>query len=81
MFLENKPDGLRSWARGVEGTLRHPDGSPKIAAYGRIAHRRRDAAILLAVQDAARGLRAMLSAIPRALGWSGRIRSNAPLRS
>ena len=64
----------------VEGVLRRPDGSPDIAAYGRIAHRERNAAILAAVQDTGRSLRAIWSAISRILGRSGRIRSNAPLR-
>ncbi len=62
MSWEKKPDGPVS-GQGVEGALRHPDGSPDIAAYGRIAHRERDAAILAAVQDTARSLRAMWSAI------------------
>ena len=51
MSWEKKPDGPVSWGQGVEGELRHPDGSPDIAAYGRIAHRERDAAILAAVQE------------------------------
>jgi hypothetical protein len=80
MSWENKPDGPKSWLQAVEGALRHPDGSPDIAAYGRIAHRERDAAIASAVRDTARSIRAILSAIWRVLGRSGRIRSNAPLR-
>ena len=80
MSLEKKPGRLGSWVQGVEGVLRHPDGTPDIAAYGRIAHRERDAAILSAVQDTARSLRATWSAISRGVGRSGRIRSNAPLR-
>lgn len=44
MSWEKKPDGPESWVQRVEGALRHPDGSPDIAAYGRIAHRERDAA-------------------------------------
>jgi hypothetical protein len=80
MSLEKKPGGLGSWVRAIEGALRHPDGSPDIAAYGRIAHHERDAAILAAVQDTARSLRVMWSAISRVVGRSGRIRSNAPLR-
>jgi len=75
---EKKPDGPVSWGQGVEGALRHPDGSPDIAAYRKIAQRERDAAIVAAVQDTARSLAAMASW--RALGRSGRIRSNAPLR-
>jgi len=78
MSWEKRPVGSNSWAK--EGVLRHPDGSPDIAAYGRLAHRKRDAAILSAVQDAAHGLRAMTAAIWRVLGRAGRIRSNAPLR-
>lgn len=80
MSWEKKPNGPVSWAQRVEGALRHPDGSPDIAAYGRIAHRERDAAILAAVRDAARSLRGMWSAVSRVVGRSGRIRSNAPLR-
>ena len=81
MHWEKKLAGPMSWLQRAEGALRHPDGSPDIAAYGRIAHRERDAAILSAVQEAASSLRAMLSAILRVLGRSGRIRSDAPLRS
>ena len=44
MSWEKKPDGPAP--RGVDGALRHPDGSPDIAAYARIAHRERDAAIV-----------------------------------
>ena len=80
MSWEKKPNAPVSWVQRVEGALRHPDGQPDIAAYGRIAHRDRDAAILAAVQDTARSLRAMWSAISRIMGRSGRIRSNAPLR-
>jgi hypothetical protein len=79
MSWETKPEGLKSWVQRVEGALRHPDGSPDIAAYGRIAHRERDAAILSATQEAARRVCAMSSAVWRILGRSGRIRSNAPL--
>ena len=81
MSWEKKPNGPVSWVQRVEGALRHPDGRPDIAAYGRIAHRERNAAILAAVQEAASSLRAMPSAIWRVLGRSGRIRSDAPLRS
>ena len=68
--------------RAVEGALRHPDGSPDIAAYGRIAHRERDAAVVAAVQDTARSLRRdVVGDLACLVGRrSGRIRSNAPLR-
>jgi hypothetical protein len=60
----------------VSGSRDHID----IAAYARIAHRERDAAIASAVRKAAHSVRALSAAIWRALGRSGRIRSNAPLR-
>lgn len=78
MSWEEKPDGPTR--RGIDGALRHPDGSPDIAAYARIARRERQEAIVSAVQDAARNVRAMSSAIWRVVGRPGRIRSNAPLR-
>ena len=80
MSWEKKPNAPVSWVQRVEGALRHPDGSADIAAYGKIAHRDRDAAILAAAQDTARSIRAKWSAIARVVGRSGRIRSNAPLR-
>ena len=71
MSWEKKPDGPESWVQRVEGALRHPDGSLDIAAYGRTAHRERDAAMLSAVQETARSLGVMSSAIWRVLGRSG----------
>ncbi|CAN7485956.1 hypothetical protein LJR220_004401 [Bradyrhizobium sp. LjRoot220] len=79
MSLKKNSEGPASWAQG-EGALRHPDGSPDIAAYRKIAHRERDVAIASAVRETARSVRAMALAIWRVLGRSGRIRSNAPLR-
>lgn len=71
-----------SWEKkGVEGLLHHPDGSPNIAAYARIAHRERAAAIASSLRGAARSVRTMPSAIRRVLGRPGRIRLNTPLRS
>jgi hypothetical protein len=63
MSWEVKLGGCISRERGVEGALRHPDGSPDIAAYGRIAHRERAAAIASAVMEITRSIRAMPSAI------------------
>jgi len=77
MSWEKNPCGP---ALNAGGGLRHPDGRPDIAAYGRIAHRERDAAVLSAVRDTVRSLRAMSLAVSRALSRPGRIRSNAPLR-
>ena len=58
-------------------TLRHPDGSPDIAAYSKIAHQERAAAIVSAVRETMRILLAMPSVVGRALGRPGRIRVNA----
>jgi hypothetical protein len=71
MSWENKP--------GRPAQLRHPDGSPDIAAYSRIAHRERAAAIASVVRETLRILLATPSIVARALGWSGRIQLNAPL--
>ena len=65
---------------GSRTGLRHPDGSIDIAAYARIAHRDRDAAIASTVRKAARTIRAIASAVWRALGRPGRTGLNAPLR-
>jgi hypothetical protein len=81
MSREKRPSGPAPWGRGIEGALRHPDGSPDIAAYRTIAHRERDAAIVYAVRETMRFVRAMPSAIGRVLRRSGRIRLNASLRS
>jgi len=67
---ENKPARLLQPAHGLEGTLRHPDGSPDIAAYSKIAHHRREAAIVSAVRETMRILLTMPSLIGRA--WAGR---------
>jgi hypothetical protein len=72
MSWENKP--------GRPAQLRHPDGSPDIAAYGRIAHHEREAAIVSAVRETMRILLAAPSIVARALGRSGRIQLNAPPR-
>jgi hypothetical protein len=70
-----------SWEKkGLEGLLHHPDGSPNIAAYSKIAHRKRQVAIAAAVRETARSLRAVPSAIRRVLGRPGPIRLNTPLR-
>lgn len=71
MSWEKKPNGPGARGRTIEGTLRHPDGSPDIAAYGKIAHRQREAAILSAVRETADRLRAISSVIWRVLGRSG----------
>ena len=47
----------------IEGVLRHPDGSVDIAAYAKLAHRERAAAIASSARAAIRMVREMLSAI------------------
>lgn len=72
MSWEEKPGDAAS--QRVERVLRHPDGSPDIAAYSRIAHRERDAAILSATREAARRLRATWSYFWAGRGALGRMR-------
>ena len=60
----NSANGL-AIVSGCQNTLRKPDGHIDIAAYARIAHRQRDAAIASAVRKAARNIRAIWSAIWR----------------
>ena len=50
-------------AKHFEGVLRHPDGSVDIAAYARIAHRERAAALASAARAAIGMVREMLSGI------------------
>ena len=45
MSWEEKPHGRAPRAPDMEGVLRYPDGSVDIAAYAKIAHRERTAAI------------------------------------
>ncbi len=74
-------DNDLSIVRGNRVAIRKPDGHIDIAAYARIAHRQRDAAVVSAVREAAHSIAALLSAIWGVLGRLGRIRSNAPLRN
>jgi hypothetical protein len=80
MGKNSKPANDLAIVSDSRNALRNPDGHIDIAAYARIAHRERDAAIHSAVKETARSIRAISSAIWRALSRSGRIRSNAPLR-
>lgn len=65
---------------GGRHAIRNPDGSTDIAAYVRIAHRERDAAVVSAMREAAQGVRTLLWRTWCVLSWLGRIRSNAPLQ-
>jgi hypothetical protein len=54
------------------GVLRHPDGSPDISAYARLAHRERSAAIVASARAAIRMVREMVSAIQASLAPAAR---------
>jgi hypothetical protein len=58
-----KPSGRASGADDMEGMLRHPDGSLDVAAYAKLAHRERAAAIAASMREGILIVRAMLSAI------------------
>ena len=59
-------------AKHVEGVRRHPDGSVDIAAYAKIAHRERAAAIVSLVRETIRMVRGMLSVIRAPLAPVGK---------
>lgn len=80
MTKNSKPANDLAIVTDTRDAIRNPDGRIDIATYARIAHRQRDAAIVAAVRQTAGSIRAVWSAIRRGSGWSGRIRSNAPLR-
>lgn len=58
-------------AKHVEGVLRHPDGSVDIAAYARIAHRERAAAIASSARATIRMVRGIWSVIRARLAPAG----------
>jgi len=62
MSLET-PNGVAPAVHDSEGVLRHPDGSVDIAAYAKIGHREREAAIASSTRETIRWVRGMLSAI------------------
>jgi hypothetical protein len=67
MSREVNPNGHASRARDVEGVLegilRHPDGSPDIAAYAKLAHRERAAAVAALAREVIHKVRAMVSGL------------------
>ncbi len=75
MFRQVIPDGHAPRAQNLEGLiegnsegdLRHPDGSPDIAAYARLAHRERAAAIAASTGAGFRRVREMLSGVRASL--------------
>jgi len=63
MFRQMNPNGHAPRAQDIEGVLRHPDGSVDIAAYARLAHRERAAAIASSAGEAMRTVREMVSGV------------------
>ena len=61
--MSREKPNIRAQRAGVEGVLRHPDGSVDIAAYARIAHRERAAAMASWREQAIGMVREMLSVI------------------
>lgn len=60
MSREVNPNGRASRGQAMEGVLRHPDGSLDIAAYAKLAHRERAAAVASSVREAVRMVREMM---------------------
>ena len=63
MSRERKPNVRSLRVQEIEGVLRYPDGSVDIAAYAKMAHRERAAAIAASAREGIRRLRAMWSVI------------------
>jgi hypothetical protein len=63
MYRQVNPNGHAPRAQDIEGVLRHPDGSLDIAAYAKLAHRERAAAITSSASEAVRMVREMGSAV------------------
>jgi len=63
MSREQKPNGRSLRVQEIDGVLRYPDGSIDIAAYAKLAHRERAAAIAASAREAIRMVREMLSVI------------------
>lgn len=63
MYRQVNPNGHAPRAQDIEGVLRHPDGSLDIAAYAKLAHRERAAAIAFSAREAIRMVREMGSAV------------------
>ncbi len=54
-------------AQDIEGVLRHPDGSFDCAAYAKLAHRERAAAMAASAGKAIRMVREMMSGVRASL--------------
>jgi hypothetical protein len=71
MSWDQKPN-RHSRVQGTEGVLRHPDGCADIAAYAKLAHRERAAAIADSVRSIGQLLRRTLSAVFAVGGFPGK---------
>ncbi len=63
MDRQVNPNGHAPRAQDIKGGLRHPDGSLDIAAYAKLAHRERAAAIAASARGAVRMVREMGAAV------------------
>jgi hypothetical protein len=63
MSREQRSNSRSLRVHEIEGVLRYPDGSVDIAAYAKLAHRERAAAIAASAGEAIRMVRGMLWAI------------------
>ena len=72
MSREVNPNGHALRVQQVEGVLRYPDGSVDIAAYAKLAHRERAAAIAASAREAICMVREMVSVIRVSLAPVGR---------
>lgn len=63
MCQDQKSNDRLPRVQEIEGVLRYPDGSADIAAYSKLAHRERDAAVAALAREAIRRAREMWSAV------------------
>lgn len=67
MYRQVNPNGHAPRAQDIEGVLRHPDGSLDIAAYAKLAHRERAAAIASSAKEGIRRVRELWTMIRTSL--------------
>jgi hypothetical protein len=63
MSLDRKSKGGSRGVQEIDGVLRYPDGSADIAAYAKLAHRERDAAIAGSARKGIRLVRELWSVV------------------
>ena len=72
MSREVNPNGQALQAQDIEDVLRRPDGSVDIAAYAKLAHRERAAAIAASAGEGIRRVRGMVSGVRARLAPAAR---------